>query len=124
MTAQSLNNNRVAKTAKAPIAGRTYFNTFGEHLNTKHAPSRPDDRHAEDRGRYAPCSEPRRFLLGRLSHPVAHGLGKTGEQHAFDSKNKANGGGEITQFTLLHFTVWVSGVVSFVGAAVGVGVPK
>ena len=87
MTAYFLNNNRVAKTADAPIAFKNLI-----QRRSKNAPGRPDDRDAEQRGRYAEQAKARRLLLGRLPHPDAHRLGEPGQKHAFDRKNQAESG--------------------------------
>jgi hypothetical protein len=105
MTAYSLNNNRVAKTADAPIASRNLSQTA--QPCSKKTPGRPDDRHAEQRGRYAEQAKARRLLLGRLRHPVAHGLGESCQKQALDRKHETDGGSEVTQFTLpFAFQAW------------------
>ena len=102
MTAYSLNNNRVAKTADAPIAFKNLI-----QRRSKNAPGRPDDRDAEQRGRYAEQAKARRLLLGRLRHPVAHGLGESCQKQALDRKHETDGGSEVTQFTLpFAFQAW------------------
>ena len=98
MTAYSLNNNRVAKTADAPIASRNLSQTA--HPCSKKTPGRPDDRDPQQGGRYAEQAKARRLLLGRLRHPVAHGLGESCQKQALDRKHETDGGSEVTQFTL------------------------
>jgi hypothetical protein len=97
-TSQSLNNNRVAKTADAAIAFKNLSQTT--ELRSKNAPRRPDDRNADDGGGQAEQAKTRRLLLRRLRHPAAHGLGEPRQEHTFDRKNKADRGSEITQFIL------------------------